>query len=249
MPGSAKAAVLLVTIGLDRAAEVFRHLDSEEVEALSLAMAKLRAVPSTTTETIVEEAVQTVVAERYLAEAEIAMRVATMGETAPEVVAAVEGVMKDKLSNVISQEFTAAGGVKSLAEILNSTDRTTERNVLDSMSEADPELADEVRRLLFTFEDIRTLDDRSIQLVLKEVDQKDLAIALRGVSDDVSHRIFANMSERGAELLREEIEFQPPQRRRIVEEAQGRIVGVVRRLEEAGAVVLSRGSGGEDELM
>ena len=172
-----------------------------------------------------------------------------MGETAPEVVAAVEGVMKDKLSNVISQEFTAAGGVKSLAEILNSTDRTTERNVLDSMSEADPELADEVRRLLFTFEDIRTLDDRSIQLVLKEVDQKDLALALRGVAEDVKDKIFANLSERGAQMLKEEIDFQPAQRRAVVEEAQSRIVDVIRRLEEGGSLTIARGGGGDDELI
>ena len=140
--------------------------------------------------------------------------------------------------------------MKSLADILNHADRSTERNVLDQLAQSNGELAEEVRLLLFTFEDVVKLDDRSIQMVLKEVDQKDLAIALRGVSDDVKHRIFANMSERGAELLQEEIDFQPPQRRRVVEEAQGRIVGVVRRLEEAGAIVISRGSGGgDDELM
>jgi flagellar motor switch protein FliG len=140
--------------------------------------------------------------------------------------------------------------VKSLADILNHADRTTERNVLDQLAEANGEIAEEVRLLLFTFEDVVKLDDRSIQMVLKEVDQKDLAIALRGVSDAVKDRIFANMSERGAELLKEEIDFQPPQRRRVIEESQGRIVGVVRRLEESGAIVLSRGSaGGDDELM
>ena len=106
-----------------------------------------------------------------------------------------------------------------------------------------------MRLLLFTFEDIVKLDDRSIQMVLKEVDQKDLAIALRGVSDDVRDRIFKNMSERGAELLREEIDFQPPQRRRVVEEAQGRIVGIVRRLEETGAIVISRGGGGGEDAL
>ena len=146
-------------------------------------------------------------------------------------------------------DYAAAGGVKSLADILNSTDRSTERNVLDELAKADAGLADEVRLLLFTFEDVVKLDDRSIQMVLKEVDQKDLAIALRGVSDDVRGRIFGNMSERGAELLKEEIDFQPPQRKRVVEEAQGRIVGVVRRLEEAGAIVISRGAGGEDALV
>ena len=168
----------------------------------------------------------------------------------PEVVAQVETVMRQKLSNIVAQEYAAAGGVKSLADILNHSDRTTERNVLDELAKNESELADEVRLLLFTFEDVVKLDDRSIQMVLKEVDQKDLAIALRGVSEDVRARIFSNMSERGAELLREEIDFQPPQRKRVIEEAQGRIVGVVRRLEEAGAVVISRGGGGgDDELM
>jgi flagellar motor switch protein FliG len=182
-------------------------------------------------------------------QAEVARRVAKMAETRPEVVTQVETVMRQKLSSVIAQEYAAAGGVKSLAEILNHADRTTERNVLDELAKSEAELAEEVRLLLFTFEDVVKLDDRSIQMVLKEVDQKDLAIALRGVSEDVRDRIFSNMSERGGELLREEIEFQPPQRRRVIEEAQGRIVGVVRRLEEAGAVVISRGSGGDDELM
>jgi flagellar motor switch protein FliG len=184
-------------------------------------------------------------------QAEVARRVATIAETRPEVVAQVESVMRQKLSNVVGQEYGAAvGGVKSLAEILNNADRTTERNVLDELAKSHSELAEEVRLLLFTFEDVVKLDDRSIQMILKEVDQKDLAIALRGVSEDVRSRIFSNMSERGAELLREEIDFQPPQRRRVVEEAQGRIVGIVRRLEEAGAVVISRGGGGgDDELM
>jgi flagellar motor switch protein FliG len=183
-------------------------------------------------------------------QAEVAKRIAKMAETRPEVVSQVETVMRQKLSNIVAQEYAAAGGVKSLADILNHSDRTTERNVLDELAKSESELADEVRLLLFTFEDVVKLDDRSIQMVLKEVDQKDLAIALRGVSEDVRSRIFSNMSERGAELLKEEIDFQPPQRKRVIEEAQGRIVGVVRRLEEAGAVVISRGSGGgDDELM
>jgi flagellar motor switch protein FliG len=134
-----------------------------------------------------------------------------------------------------------AGGVKSLADILNQADRSTERNVLDSLSESDEELAAEVRRLLFVFEDLVKLDDRGIQLVLREADQKDLALALRGVSDEVKDRILANMSERGSQMLVEEMEYQPPQRKRVVEEAQGRIVGIVRKLEDAGALVLSRG--------
>ena len=174
-------------------------------------------------------------------QAEIALRIARMGETSPDVVKQVEDVMRAKLATVVQQEYSAAGGVKSLAEILNHADRPTERNVLDSLTETDEELAAEVRRLLFVFEDIIKLDDRSIQLVLREADQKDLALALRGVSDEVKERVLQNMSERGAQMLLEEMEYQPPQRKRVVEEAQGRIVAIVRRLEEAGAVVLSRG--------
>ena len=182
-------------------------------------------------------------------QAEVARRIAVMNETRPEVVQHVETVMRAKLSSVIAQDYAAAGGVKSLADILNNADRTTERNVLDELAKENGDLAEEIRLLLFTFEDIVKLDDRSIQMVLKEVDQKDLAIALRGVPDEVASKIFKNMSERGAELLREEIQFQPPQRKRVVEESQGRIVGVVRRLEEAGAIVLSRGGAGNNEDM
>jgi flagellar motor switch protein FliG len=332
LKGPEKAAVLLVALGEEKAGEVFKHLGEHEVEALSLEIAKSRKVPSAVSRRVVSEAVDTVLAEDYLAEggvdyarsllerslgatkaeeiisrlaatierrpfeflrrtppeqiavflrnespqtialvvanlhtslaaevlsllepaeqASVALRIATMGEMRPEVVEHVEAVMRQKLSSVVQQEYAAAGGVKPLAEILNFADRTTERNVLDQLAERNAELAEEVRLLLFTFEDVVKLDDRSIQLVLKETDQKDLAIALRGVSDEVRARVFANMSERGAEMLREEIEFQPPQRRRVVEEAQGRIVGVVRRLEEAGQVVLSRGGGaGGDEML
>jgi flagellar motor switch protein FliG len=331
MTGTQKAAALLVAIGEQRASEIVSHLGETEVEALSLEIAKARKVPTEVCKDVVSEAVETVMAEEYIADggvdfarsvlerslgatradeiigrlaatierrpfeflrrtpseqihvflrnespqtialvvanlhttlaaevlaqldpdeqAEVARRVAKMAETRPEVVEQVESVMRQKLSNVIAQEYAAAGGVQSLADILNHSDRTTERNVLDELARSEAELAEEVRLLLFTFEDVVKLDDRAIQLVLKEVDQKDLAIALRGVSEDVRDRIFSNMSERGAELLKEEIDFQPPQRRRVIEEAQGRIVAVVRRLEEAGAVVISRGSGGDDELM
>ena len=332
LKGIEKAAVLHVAIGEERASEIFRHLGDSEVEALSLEIAKSRKVPTGVSRDVLGEAVETVLAEDYIAEggvdyarnilerslgasraeeligrlsatierrpfeflrrtppeqihvflrneapqtialvlanlhttlaaqvlsclepdeqADVARRVAKMAETRPEVVSHVENVMRQKLSNVIAQEYAAAGGVKSLADILNHSDRTTERNVLDELAKTESELAEEVRLLLFTFEDVVKLDDRSIQMVLKEVDQKDLAIALRGVNEDVRSRIFSNMSERGAELLKEEIDFQPPQRKRVIEEAQGRIVGVVRRLEEAGAVVLSRGGGGgDDELL
>jgi flagellar motor switch protein FliG len=332
LKGIEKAAALLVAIGEQRASEIFKFLGESEVEALSLELAKAPKIPTEVCRDIITEAVESVLAEDYLAEggvdyarsvlmrslgeeradeiigrlaatierrpfeflrrtpaeqivvflrnespqtialvvsnlhttlaaqvlsdidpeiqADVALRIALMAETRPEVVSQVENVMRSRLSAVGSQEYAAAGGVKSLADILNSSDRTTERNVLDELAKADGELAEEIRLLLFTFEDVVKLDDRSIQMVLKEVDQKDLAIALRGVSDEVAGKIFGNMSERGAELLKEEIQFQPPQRKRVVEEAQSRIVGVVRRLEEAGAIVISRGGGsGEDALV
>jgi flagellar motor switch protein FliG len=181
-------------------------------------------------------------------QAEVALRIATMNETSPDVIKEVEAVMRQKLANVISQEYSAAGGVDSLVDILNRADRTTERNVLDKLAESDSDLAEEIRMMLFVFEDIVKLDDRSVQILLKEVEQKDLALALRGVPDEVRGKVLTNMSQRAAEMLVEEIEYQPPQLRRVVEEAQGRIVARVRQLEEAEAIVIGRGDG-EDELV
>jgi flagellar motor switch protein FliG len=155
--------------------------------------------------------------------------------------------METRLETVIQREYAASGGVRSLASILNSSNRATERNILDHLGEQDTDLAEEVRRLLFVFEDILKLDDRAIQLVLREVDSKDLALAMRGSTVDVQEKILANMSQRGAEMLREEMEFMPPQRRRVVEEAQTKIVAVVRRLEDAGEIVIARSGGDEDD--
>jgi flagellar motor switch protein FliG len=182
-------------------------------------------------------------------QADIALRIALMGQTPPDVVKEIAGVLADKLQNVIQQEYAAAGGVPALAQILNNADRPTERNILEHLAEENPELAEEVRSLLFVFEDLLKLDDRSIQLVLKEIDAKELALALRGASEDVRERIMANMSQRGAEMLREEMEFMPPQRRRVVEEAQSKVVGVVRKLEDAGVLFIQRGTADEDELV
>ncbi len=174
-------------------------------------------------------------------QADVAVRIATMGQTSPDVVKEVARVMERKLETVLQREYAAAGGVRSLAAILNAANRTTERNILDHLQEEDGEIADEVRGLLFVFEDILNLDDRALQLVLREVDSKDLGLAMRGASTEVQEKILDNMSQRGAEMLREEMEFMPPQRRTVVEEAQSKIVAVVRRLEDAGEIVISRG--------
>jgi flagellar motor switch protein FliG len=184
-------------------------------------------------------------------QADVAVRIALMGQTSPDVVKEVATVMEHKLETVLQREYAAAGGVRSLASILNSANRATERNILDHLNEEDADLAEEVRRLLFVFEDVLKLDDRAIQMVLREVDSKDLALAMRGSTPDVQEKILGNMSQRGAEMLREEMEFMPPQRRRVVEEAQTKIVAVVRRLEDAGEIVIARGGGedGDDELI
>jgi flagellar motor switch protein FliG len=174
----------------------------------------------------------------------VAMRIATMEDTNPGVVEDVERGLRLKLSNVLTQEFSQAGGVDSLAELLNRAGRSTERTVLEAIAETDGELADEIRQKLFTFDDIVLLSDRDIQLLLREVDQKDLGLALRGVSDEVKDTIFRNMSTRGSEMLQEDLDTGKPQRRSVVEEAQSRIVGAIRRLEDAGAITIGRG--GED---
>jgi len=175
---------------------------------------------------------------------DIALRIARMGETSAQVLEQVEEVIRHKLTAVAEREYSAAGGTKTLAEILNHSDRTTERNVLEKLADEDKELAEEVRSMLFVFEDIVKLEERAVQQVLREADQKDLVLALRGAPENVKEVVLTNMSERGAEMIKEEMEIQPPQRKRDIDAAQSRIVAVVRRLEEAGAIVIA---GGEEE--
>ena len=178
--------------------------------------------------------------------AEVARRIAIMDRTPPEVIREIERVLERKLSSaVVTQSFSAVGGVKSLVEVLNWVDRTTEKTILESLSENNPDLAEEVKKLMFVFEDIIMLDDASIQKVLREVDGKELALALKGISEEVQGRIYKNMTERAATMLKEDMEFMGPVRLRNVEEAQQRIVGVIRRLEEQGEIVVSRGGGDE----
>ncbi len=164
-----------------------------------------------------------------------------MGETNPSVIEQLEEAIRQKLGAGSDREYTSAGGTKALAGILNHADRSLERTVLDSLATSDEGLAEEVRGMLFVFEDIVKLEERAIQQVLRDVDQKDLVLALRGAPEDVKEALLANMSERGAAMLKEEMEIQPPQRKRDVDDAQSRVVGVVRKLEEAGTIVISTG--------
>jgi flagellar motor switch protein FliG len=170
-----------------------------------------------------------------------------MGESSPATIHQVEEVIRQKLTAVVEQEYAAAGGAKVLADILNYADRSTERAVLEHLTEIDEELAEDVRRRLFVFEDLVNLEDRAIQQVLREANQKDVVLALRGVAEAVKEKLLANMSERGAAMLKEEMEVQQPQRKRDIEAAQSRIVAVVRRLEEAGTIVLASGDGESEE--
>jgi flagellar motor switch protein FliG len=178
--------------------------------------------------------------------AEVARRIAIMDRTPPEVIREIERVLERKLStSIVTQGFTAVGGVKSLVEVLNWVDRTTEKTILENLTDTCPDLADEIKKLMFVFEDIILLDDGSIQKVLREVDSKELALALKGVGEEVQNRIYRNMSDRASTMLKEDMEFMGPVRLRNVEEAQQRIVGVIRRLEENGEIVVARGGGDE----
>jgi len=327
--GRRKAAVLLVSLGSELAAEVYKHMSDEEIEMVTVEVATIGALDAGTVQEVVEEFYHTALAQQYLSQgginlareileravgpskameiigrlqgalqvtpfdflkrvdpshlmnfiqhehpqtialilahldysaaaiimgalppelqSEVSMRIATMDRTSPEIISEVERVLERKIATVLSQEFTAAGGIEALAELLNRCDRSTEKTILETLEEESQEIADEVKKLMFVFEDIIMLDDRSIQQVLKEIDQKELALALKGASDEVKEKMFGNMSKRAADMIKEDMEFMGPVRLKNVEEAQQRIVAVVRRLEEAGEIVISRG--GEEEML
>jgi flagellar motor switch protein FliG len=326
LPGAHKAAVLMAALGSERAANVMQRMDEEEIESLSLEMARLSSVGAETTETVFSELAahaddgasgvsggmdfargvieraleperaadllsrlasasetrpfeflrrvpperivtllrgespQTValvlaslnanLAAGVLAglpeseQPDIALRIARMGHASTRVIQQVEQVIRHKLGATVERKYSASGGAKTLAGILNHADRTTERLVLENLAGTDKHLAEEVRGMLFVFEDIVKLEERAIQQVLREVDQKDLVLALRGAPDSVMEVMLSNMSERGAAMLKEEMEIQQPQRKRDVDEAQGRVVAVVRKLEQEGTIVIV---GGEEE--
>lgn len=325
-----KAAVMLMCLGPDHAGNVIRHLEEEQVEALTLEVARLDRVSPEQREGVISEFHELAVAQDFIAEggvekakrlleeaygggkademirkvvqamqvvpfeflkkadpaqlfsfiqdehpqtialilahmpinsaaqvlsrlpgdlrADVAGRIAQMDQTPPEVIRRVEQVLEKKLSTVLSQEMTQAGGPKALVDLLNRVDRATERLIMDSLGESNPELAEQVKNMMFVFEDIVQLDDRAVQAILKEVDMKELATALKGVNAEVGQKVFKNMSERAVNMLKEDMEFMGPVRLRVVEEAQQKIVSVIRRLEEAGEVTVGR-AGEEDVLV
>jgi flagellar motor switch protein FliG len=176
-------------------------------------------------------------------QSDIAWRIATMERTSPEMIREIEDVLDSRLSTISSKDFTTAGGIKDLVNILNMVDRGTEKSIIEALDKEDPDLAEEIRKRLFVFEDIVTLDDNSIRRIMREVDFKDLALALKGANDEVGDKIFKNISQRAGEMLREDIDLLGPVRVRDVEEKQQKIVQVIRRLDEAGEIVISRGGG------
>ncbi|MBN8217160.1 MAG: flagellar motor switch protein FliG [Spirochaetes bacterium] len=212
-------------------------LQSEHPQTIALVLAYLE--PKKASEVLKELPVEI--------QAEVAKRVAKMQRTTPEVLREVERVLERKLSTIASEDFTSAGGIDAIVEVLNMADRSTEKTIIETLEEEDPELAEEIKKRMFVFEDIVLLDDKSIQKVLREVDNNELAKALKSVDDEVKEKIFRNMSKRAVTLLREDMEFMGPTRMSDVEEAQQKIVNVIRKLEEDGEVVIARS--GEDEMV
>ena len=327
LSGIQKSAILLIALGPEKSAEIFKHLKEDEIEELTLEIANTRSITPQLKEEVLNEFYEVCLAQQYIAEggigyakelldkalgaekaqdviskltaslqvrpfefvrktdpsqvlnfiqdehpqtiamilsylpsaqaalilgalspekqAEVAKRIALMDSTSPDVIKEVERVLERKLSSLINQDYTSAGGVDSVVAILNTVDRSTEKHIMESLEIEEPELADEIRKKMFVFEDILLLDGRSIQKVIQEVEKSDLSIALKGSNEEVQNTIFANMSARMAAMTKEEIEYMGPVRMKDVEEAQQKVVGVIRKLEDAGEIVISRG-GGDD---
>ena len=325
--GVQKAAILLIALGPERSADIFKHLKEDEIEELTLEIANTRSVSPQVKDAVLEEFYQVCLAQQYIAEggigyakelldkalgnekaqeviskltaslqvrpfefvrktdpnqvlnfiqdehpqtiamilsyltpaqaamivgalapetqADVAKRIATMDRTSPDVIKEVERVLERKLSSLINQDYTIVGGVDAIVNILNTVDRSTEKHIMESLEIEEPELADEIRKKMFVFEDILLLDDRAIQRVLRDVDNNDLSIALKGSNEEVQNAIFKNLSKRLAAMIKEDMEFMGPVRMKDVEEAQQKIVGVIRKLEDSAEIVISRGGGDE----
>ena len=178
-------------------------------------------------------------------QADVAKRIAVMDRTSPDVIKEVESILESKLASLVNQDYTIIGGVDAVVDILNTVDRGTEKHIMETLEIDEPELADEIRKKMFVFEDILLLDDRSIQRVLRDVDNNDLAVSLKSSNEEVKAAIFNNLSKRLASMIQEDMEFMGPVRMKDVEEAQQKIVNIIRKLEDSGEIVISRGGGDE----
>ena len=327
LDGLQKAAVLLITLGPEKAANIFKHLKEEEIEQLTLEIANTRSVSPAQKEEVLNEFYEVCLAQQYIAEGgigyakdllqkalgeekakdvlgkltaslqvrpfefirktdasqilnfiqdehpqtialilsylspnqaagivgslppdkqtDVAKRIATMDRTSPDVIKEVEDILEQKLASLVSQDYTIVGGVDSVVAILNTVDRGTEKHIMENLEIEEPELADEIRKKMFVFEDILMLDDRSIQRVLRDVENNELAVALKNANEDVRNAIFSNLSTRLADMIREDMEYMGPVRVKDVEEAQQKIVNIIRKLEDSAEIVISRGGGDE----
>ncbi len=217
--------------------QLLNFIQNEHPQTIALVMAYLKS----------EQAGIILSALPPLQQVEVAKRLATMDRTSPEVLHEVEVVLEKKLSSFVMQDFSIAGGIESVVSVLNRVDRGTEKTILEALAEDNPELADEIKRRMFVFEDIAQLDAKTVQRVMRDVDTKDLGMALKTASEEVKNLVFKNMSKRAVDLLKEDMNFLGPVRLRDVEEAQQKIVNVIRQLEDSGEIVISRGR--EDELI
>lgn len=218
--------------------QVLNFIQNEHPQTIALVLSYLDPEQSGQILSELEEAVQ----------ADVASRIATMESTPPNIIAEVEQVLEKNISSSLTEDYTETGGVQAVVDVLNEVDRSTERTILDTLEIQQPELAEEIKKRMFIFDDIVILDDRAIQRIIREVDAEDLKLSLRVASDEVKDVIFKNMSTRMSETFKEEMEYMGPVRLRDVEEAQTRIVGTVRRLDETGEIVIARG-GGDDIIV
>lgn len=216
-------------------AQLLNFIQNEHPQTIALILAYLRPEQAATILSSLPQEKQ----------ADVAARIATMDSTSPEIIKEVERILENKLASMVTSDFTSAGGIGTIVDILLAVDRGTEKHIMESLEMRDDELAEEIKKRMFVFEDIVKLDNRSVQRFLREVDNNDLALALKSTSQEVANVIFSNMSKRLQEMIKEDMEFMGPVRLRDVEEAQQRIVNVIRRLEDAGEIVVARGGGDE----
>jgi len=218
-------------------AQLLNFIQNEHPQTIALILSYLDPQKSATIIASLPQSIQ----------ADVSKRIAKMDRTSPDVLREVERVLERKLSTLSNEDYASAGGIETVVEVLNQVDRGTEKSIIEALEEDDPELAEEIKKKMFVFEDIVLLDDKAIQKTLRELDNQELAKALKAVDTEVQDKIYKNMSKRAANLLKEDMEFMGPIRLKDVEEAQQKIVNIIRKLEEEGEIVVARA--GEDELV
>jgi flagellar motor switch protein FliG len=215
--------------------QILNFIQSEHPQTIALILAYLKPVQSAAVLSALPPDRQ----------ADVARRIAKMDRTSPEVVKEVERILEKKLSSLVNQDFTVVGGLSNVVDILNNVDRSTERHIMEALEIEDTDLAEEIKKRMFVFEDILLLDDRSVQRFLREIENNMLALGLKMATDELKDLIFRNMSKRMSEMIQEDMEFMGPVRIKDVEEAQQNIVNIIRKLEDTGEIVISRGGGDE----